>query len=119
MGDHRNYWYHKPTGATHAQVIGRKFYLAILDALFEGAPKWNVEEKNFPKERLHRSDFVWPNQLEFFKTKNPVFQIKTHKSMRYFTHSERIPIYNLKYWGNGVAIRQKYMEGVEEVYAKS
>ena len=117
MGDHRSYWYYKPTGATHAQIIGREFYLKILNKLFEGAPQWSPEEKNFPKERFHRSDFVWPNQLEFYQTKNPVFQIKTHRSMRYYTSSERVPIYDLPYWGNGKKIRNYYLKGVEEVYA--
>lgn len=109
MGDHRDYWYYKPTGATHAQVIGREFYLDTLNKLFEGAPEWSVEEKNFPKERFKRSDFVWPHEVEFYRTENPVFQIKTHKGMRYFTHSERTPIYELPYWGNGKSVRQYYV----------
>lgn len=116
MGDHRSYWYYKPTGATHSQVIGREFYLKILDKLFEGAPQWSPEEKNFPKERFHRSDFVLPNQLEFYRTENPVFQIKTHRSMRYYTHSERTPIYTLPYWGNGQKVRTHYMKRVKEKY---
>jgi len=114
MGDHRNYWYHKPTGATHAQIVGREFYLKTLDKLFENAPEWSAEEKNFPKERLGRSD-VFDN-IEFYRTENPVFQIKTHRSMRYFTHSEREPVYDLPYWGNGEVIRAYYMEGMKEVY---
>lgn len=116
MGDHREYWYHKPTGATHAQVIGREFYLETLNKLFEGAPEWCVEEKNFPKERIHQSDFLPANKIEFYKSDNPVFQVKTHRSMRYYTHSNREPIHELPFWGKGTDIRRYLMEGVEEKY---
>lgn len=116
MGDHRDYWYHKPTGATHAQVIGRRFYLDTLNKLFKGAPQWNTEEKNFPKERIHQSDFLPPNKIEFYRTSVPVFQIKTHRSMRYYTHSLREPVHELPYWGDGKKIREYYMKGVTEKY---
>lgn len=116
MGDHREYWYHKKEGATHSQIVGREFYLRCLEKLFRGAPQWSPEEKNFPKERWKRSDVFWPNQIEMYSTPNPVFQIKTHRSMRYYTHSERIPIHDLPYWGNGVKIRKQYLRGVKEVY---
>lgn len=118
MGDHRDYWYYKGEGATHAQIVGREYYLKVLDKLFEGCPEWNPNEKNFPKERYRRSDVFWPQQIEYYRTKYPVFQIKTHRSMRYFTSSSRIPVYNLPYWGEGKQIRQKYMEGVKEIYAQ-
>ena len=116
MGDHRSYWYYKPWGATHAQIMGRQFYLDTLDKLFEGAPQWSPEEKNFPKERTGKSDFLPLNKIEYYRTKNPVFQIKTHRSMRYYTHSERVPIYDLPYWGNGKKVREYYLKGVREVY---
>ena len=114
MGDHRNYWYHKPEGATHAQIIGREYYLNVLDGLFRGAPQWAPEEKNFPKERHKKEDIF--DYIEYYQTKNPVFQIKTHRSMRYYTRSERVPVYDLPYWGNGQKIRDFYMEGVNEKY---
>ena len=119
MGDHRDYWFHKPKGATHSQVINRDFYLEILDNLFKNAPKWSIKEKNFPKERTGKDDFLPKNKIEFFKTKNPVFQIKTHYSMRYYTHSKREPIHTLPYWGSGKSIRKHYMKGVKEIYARS
>ncbi len=48
MPDARDYFFLKSEGATHAQIVGREFYLSTLKKLFEGAPKWSVEEKNFP-----------------------------------------------------------------------
>lgn len=116
MGDHRDYWFSKPEGATHAQVVGREYYLKTLDKLFEGEPQWDTNQKNFPKEKFrgHKED-VFDN-IEYYETQNPVFQIKTHRSMRYFTHSERKPIYDLPYWGNGKKVRAHYMKGVEEKY---
>jgi len=116
MGDHRAYWYHKKEGATHAQIVGRKFYLDTLNKLFKGAPQWSLKEFNFPKER-HRKEDVFDN-VKFWHGKNPVFQIKTHRSMRYYTNSDRKPTYDLPYWGNGKDVRTHYMSGVKEIYER-
>ena len=99
MPDKRDFFFYKEEGATHAQIVGRQCYLDRLNLLFKDAPKWSVEEKNFPRERGLGLD-VFP-KFEYFRTKNPVFQVKTHLGMRYFTHSERIPIPDLPYWGSG------------------
>lgn len=107
MGDHRDYFWRKKEGATHAQIVGREFYLSKLDYLFSGAPEWSVEEKNFPKERWHYEDVF--KDIELYRTINPVIQIKTHRGMRYFTHSDRTPIYELPYWGKGKLLRRKYV----------
>lgn len=115
MPDHRDYFFLKKEGATHAQIVGRKYYLDILNKLFKGAPKWSVEEKNFPKERWKKADVF--DHIEYWKTGNPIVQIKTHRSMRYYTHSERIPIHSLPYWGEGKKVRAHYMNDVEEVWS--
>lgn len=112
MPDARDYYFYKKEGATHAQIVGREFYLNRLDKLFKDAPKWSTEEMNFPKER-HRKEDVF-DEMEYFKTKNPVVQIKTHRGMRYYTHSDRTPIYTLPYWGVGTSIRQYYLHGKEK-----
>ena len=111
MPDYRDYFFHKPEGATHAQIVGREFYIKILKKLFEGAPMWSKEEKNFPKERWRKEDVFDKNQIEYYETKEPVFQTKTHKSMRYYTRSERIPIYSLPYWGEGKKMRPYLIHG--------
>lgn len=116
MPDKRSFFFHKKEGATHAQILNRKFYLSILKELFAGAPKWSVEEKNFPKERTKKSDIF--DEIKFFATKNPVFQIKTHRGMRYYTHSDRTPIYKLPYWGDGKAIRNQYLYGIKSKLSK-
>ena len=106
MPDRRDFFFHKPEGATHAQIVGREFYIKTLKKLFEGAPQWSAEEKNFPKERIRRDDvFSFSNH---FKTR-PVIQFKTHKGMRYYTNSVRVPITDLPYWGNGKFLRQVYL----------
>jgi len=107
MGDHRDYFWLKREGATHAQIIGREYYLNRLNELFDGAPEWSVHEFNFPKERHGQTDIV--PSAELYETENPVIQIKTHKGMRYYTHSERVPIYKLPYWGEGKLLREKYV----------
>jgi hypothetical protein len=111
MPDQRDFFFHKKEGATHAQIVGREFYLKTLETLFEGAPEWNTEEKNFPKERFRKTDIF--DEILYWKTENPVFQIKTHKGMRYYTHSERTPISSLPYWGEGTSVRKYYLYGLE------
>jgi hypothetical protein len=109
MPDMRDFYFSKKEGATHAQIVGRKFYLDTLNKLFDGAPKWRVEEKNFPKERWGHADIF--SHIEYYNTENPVFQIKTHKGMRYYTHSDRTPIQSIPYWGDGKKAREYYLHG--------
>lgn len=110
MPDKRYFFFYKEEGATHAQIVGCKFYLETLNKLFKGAPKWNTEEKNFPKERWKQEDVF--TKIEYWKTKNPVFQIKTHRGMRYYTHSDRTPIAEIPYWGNGRNVRSYFLYGI-------
>lgn len=112
MPDARDFFFWKKEGATHAQVVGREVYLATLAELFRGAPQWCTSEKNFPKERWGKADIF--DKVEHFRTENPVVQIKTHRGMRYYTHSERIPVPELPYWGSGNRIRQYYLHGLVE-----
>jgi len=107
MPDMRDFYFRKPEGATHAQIVGREFYIKTLKKLFEGAPMWSIEEKNFPKERWRKEDVF--DKIEYWESENPVVQIKTGDSLRYYTHSERIPIYSLKYWGDGKTLRKYYV----------
>lgn len=117
MGQHREYFYKKEEGATHAQIVGTQFYKNALEKLFEGEPEWDYEEKqkNFPKEKLHakREDIfnVWnKGEIEFYETENPVVQIKTSQSMRHYTNSDRIPRWSLPFWGSGKDFRKKYYD---------
>lgn len=113
MPDKRAFFFHKKEGATHSQVVGREFYLETLNKLFKNAPQWSVEEKNFPKERFRQEDVF--GKIEYWSTENPVFQIKTHKGMRYYTHSDRTPIESLPYWGNGKKVRDYYLHGIGKI----
>lgn len=115
MPDHRDYFFYKGEGATHAQIVGRKFYLDTLEKLLAGAPQWSAEEKNFPKERHGKNDIF--EHIEYWKSSNPVFQIKTHRSMRYYTHSDRNPVLELPFWGSGKDVRAFYMQGVKEKWS--
>jgi len=111
MPDLRAYFFHKEEGATHSQIVGRDFYLKRLEELFKGAPQWSTEEMNFPKERWKKADIF--DDIGHWKTENPVVQIKTHKGLRYFTHSSREPIYELPYWGHGEPFRKWYVKGIK------
>lgn len=115
MGQHRTYFYKKEEGATHAQIVGTEFYKKKLEELFVGEPMWDGNQKNFPKEKLHaKRDDVFnvyeKDEIVYYETENPVIQIKTSQSMRHYTNSDRIPRYELPYWGTGTAFRQKFYE---------
>lgn len=112
MPQHRAYFWKKEEGATHAQIVGREFYLNTLNKLFEGAPEWSVEERNFPKERTHQKqeDVFSKNEIAYYETEYPVVQIKTSQSMRHYTHSDRIARHELPYWGPGSDFRKKYYD---------
>lgn len=108
MPQHRSFFFKKPEGATHAQIIGRQAYIDILERLFKDAPEWSATEKNFPKERNGNNDVF--EEVLYWESEEPVVQIKTSSSMRYYTNSVRIPIYDLPYWGNGKDFRRKYYD---------
>lgn len=110
MGQHRTYFYKKEEGATHAQVVSTKFYLETLNELFRGELKWSVEQKNFPKEKFRQKREDIFTKIEYYETINPVVQIKTSQSMRNYTNSDRIPRYEIPYWGNGKAFRKKFYD---------
>jgi len=112
MPDKRPYFFLKKGGATHSQVVGRKFYIDRLKKLFGNAPMWCVEEKNFPKERHRKEDVVDRRDLYYWQTENPVFQIKTHRGMRYYTSSDRTPIHEIPYWGDGKVIYKEFVKGI-------
>ena len=109
LGLRRDYFYKKLEGGTWSQVIGRDFYIRRLEYLFEGAPEWSVDEKNFPKERKKGEDIFTADQIKRFETKYPCISIKSGKGMRHYSHSERVPIYDLPYWGDSRKFRKTYL----------
>lgn len=111
MPDGRDYFFHKKEGSTLGQIVGRDFYLSTMEELFKGAPEWSVEEKNFPKER-HKHEDIFAH-IERWEPPAPIVTFKTHRGLRFFTHSQRIPIYSLPYWGDGKSLRAYYFHGVK------
>ncbi len=107
MPQHRAFFWLKKEGATHAQIVGRGYYLQRLRELFIGAPVWSVKERNFPKERHKKEDIF--DQVEYYHTENPIIQIKTGRGMRHYTHSERNDIHELPYWGKGKDIYKQFL----------
>jgi hypothetical protein len=39
-----------------------------------------------------------------------VFQVKTHRGLRYYTQSDRTPIHDIPYWGNGKVVRKELLK---------
>ena len=110
MGHRRDYFYKKEEGATHAQIVGRQFYIDTLEKLFEGEPEWDGNQKNFPKEKFHgkAEDVFSREDIEMYETENPVVQIKTSQSMRHYTNSDRIPRDEIPFWGTGKDFRDRF-----------
>lgn len=104
MGHKRDYFYKKNEGGTWCQVINREFYIKRLQELFQGMPEWSTEMKNFPKE-INKKLF---DSYETFTTKNPCISIKAN-GMRKYSHSERVPIYELSYWGDSKKFRKEFL----------
>lgn len=109
LGLRRDYFFKKLEGGTWSQVIGRDFYIRRLEYLFEDAPEWSVDEKNFPKERGKGEDIFPADYIERFKTEYPCISIKSGKGMRHYSNSERVPIYELPYWGDSKEFRKTYV----------
>jgi hypothetical protein len=105
MGYKRDCFWRKPEGGTWAQVVNREFYIDRLWLLLNGEPEWDETRKNFPKEK--RMKFF--NSYEPFMTENPCVSIKTGRGMRHYSHSERVDIPELPYWGNGRELRERYL----------
>lgn len=98
--------FNRKTMSTFSQVVGRKFYLERLNELFEGAPMWSTEEKNFPKERK-KGLF---DKYEFFQTEFPCVSFKTGRGMRQHTNTEEEEFGELPYWGKVEDFKKKYYE---------
>jgi len=105
IGNKRDYYWRKPEGGTWAQVIDRKFYIRRLQKLLEGQPMWDETKKNFPKE----IGMKFMEDIETFTTEEPCISFKAPGGMRHYSHSERIPIYELPYWGNSKLLVKKYL----------
>jgi len=103
----KNYFFQKD-GSTFSQIIDREFYLKVLGKLFKNAPKWSIEEKNFPKERTRRSDIFMPDQKSYFETENPCLSFKTGNGMRFNSPSYNVRFYELPYWGKATELIKKY-----------
>ena len=48
------------------------------------------------------------DKIHYWESYNPVVQIKTKRSMRHYTHSERVPTNEIAYWGKGTDFRKEY-----------
>lgn len=101
-------FYPKPVGSTLCQVIGRKYYIEILEALFESAPKWTTGELSFPKERRGHHDIVLKEYIKHFSHTNPIISLKTGKGMRKHSNGQGEDVCELPYWGSADTVREKY-----------
>jgi hypothetical protein len=105
IGRGRDYFWKKPEGGTWCQVINREFYINHLEELLKGSPEWDVSAKRFVKEKGRK----FFDSVKTFTTKNPCISVKTDNGMHKYSHSERVPINSLPYWGDGKEVVKKYL----------
>lgn len=101
-------FYGKPKGTSLCQIIGREYYIEILEALFQGAPTWSVEERSFPKERIGQYDIVKKSEIKYFSHPNPIISFKTGKGMRHVSNGQGENVCELRYWGTTESVRKRY-----------
>jgi hypothetical protein len=100
----KSLFYPKPVGSTVGQIIGREYYMSILESLFEGAPEWSAEEISFPKERKGQADIFLnvSTDVKYFNHENPIVSLKTRRGMRNYSNTQGEAISELPYWGKAV-----------------
>jgi len=106
VGYHRDYFWKKNEGGVWSQVINREFYIKRLKELLDGELMWDAQKKNFPKEK----GLKFFDEFEYFETQYPCISFKSGKGMRKYSHSERVPIYELPYWGDSKKLIKSYYE---------
>ena len=105
IGYTRDCFWKKKEGGMWCQIINRELLIRRLEELFKGQPMWDTTKKNFPKE-IKKKFF---DKFEYFSTKNPCISFKTGKGMRKFSHSERIDIPELPYFGKASDLVNQYI----------
>jgi hypothetical protein len=105
IGQGRKCYWKKPEGGTWCQVINREFYIKRLKFLLEGEPMWAPEKKRFVKEK----GLKFFDSYETFTTENPCISFKAN-GMHNYSHSERIDIPELPFWGRADNLVKKYLE---------
>lgn len=112
MPDARDFFFLKREGSTLGQIVGRDYYFDTLSRLFQNAPEWSVVENNFPKERHGQEDIFL--SIERWDPPAPIVTFKTHRGLRYYTHSDRTPIPEIPYWGDGKKLRAYFFHGIKQ-----
>lgn len=94
--------------STYSQVVGKDYYLKMLDDIFTGMPDWDrdIKYRNFPKEV--GKEFFTDDQYEYFNTEYACISFKTGRGMRLHTASGHHRVYELPYWGSAMDIINKY-----------
>jgi hypothetical protein len=105
VGHRRDVFWRKHEGGTWAQVVNRTFYLERMNFLLDGEPWWDANRKNFPKEK----GLKFFDSFETFTTEFACISFKSGNGMRHYSHSERVDIPELPYWGSGKELRAKYL----------
>lgn len=105
IGQGRKCYWKKPEGGTWCQVINREFYIERLKFLLDGEPMWNAKAKRFLKEKGLR----FFDEYETFTTENPCVSFKAKGGMHNYSHSERIDIAELPYWGRADNLVKHYI----------
>jgi hypothetical protein len=79
-----------------AQILGREYFISLLEKTLEGRPMWTKEYSQIDKAKPVFKHRDW----DYF-TGNPVISVKTGDGMRLYTGTQKNTKgeYSLPYWG--------------------
>ena len=91
-----------------SQIVGREYWLDILNKIFEGKPQWDETSKKWPGEPFETG---W----SFFATEDPCISIKTGRGLRPYTQLSSKEIFDeVPYWGSADKLRDELRFANEE-----
>jgi len=110
--------YYKKEYSEGGQIIGREFYLSILEKALRDLPKWNPltykngicpgrPEPQGPINKIRNPFTLSRVKWEYFRT-DPIISVKTGNGLRHYGgrswgHEENLPI-----WGNYKSLKIKF-----------
>jgi hypothetical protein len=79
-----------------AQILGREYFISLIEKSLEGRPMWTKEYSQIDKRKP-----VFPYKEWDYFTGDPVVSVKTGDGMRLYTGTQRNTPgeYSLPYWG--------------------
>lgn len=90
-----------------AQILGREYFISLIDKALEGQPMWVEGYAQLPKNKE-----VFPYREWDYFTGDPVISVKTGDGMRLKTGTQRHTKgeYSLPYWGSCTLLEKELLK---------